>query len=59
MYISILKMKINRLVAEISEEEEQIVNNACNIDKRSKASLIRKAVLDYSNKVIEKCKIRE
>lgn len=48
--------KRRKFIGDIEEEDMQIIEAACNIEKRSRISLIRKASIEYAKKVISEVK---
>jgi uncharacterized protein (DUF1778 family) len=42
-----------KFIGDIPEEEMQIIEEACKIDKRCRTSLIRKASVDYAKKILK------
>lgn len=48
------KILRRKFIGDIYEDEMKIIEKACEIDKRSKISLIRKGSVDYAKKILEK-----
>lgn len=42
-----------KFIGDIPEEEMKIIESACEIEKRTKISLIRKASVDYAKKILQ------
>jgi len=42
-----------KFIGDIPEEEMQLIERACQIEKRNRISLIRKATVDYAKKIIK------
>ncbi len=47
------KILRRKFIADIPETEMLIVEEACEIEKRTRTSLIRKASVDYAKKIIK------
>jgi hypothetical protein len=48
------KMEYEKLIVNISKEEMNLIDKACQIEKRTKASLTRKALQDFLDKILIK-----
>ena len=47
-------MKYKKLIKKIPKQEMKIIDKACSVDKRTKSSLARKALLKESNDILKR-----
>lgn len=47
------KILRRKFIGDIPEKEMRVIEKACEIDKRSRISLIRKASVEFAEKILE------